>query len=65
MAKEKLSEDGSVAININTIRDLQKFCNEMIEQGMGDYRPVIDFNWKYALMTSMIVKRNTQSILLK
>jgi len=65
MAKEKESEDGSVAININTIRDLQKFCEEMIEKGMGDYRPVIDFNWKYALMTRMTVKSNTQSILIK
>lgn len=65
MAKEKLSEDGSVAININTIRDLQKFCEELIERGMGNYRPVIDFNWKYALMTRMTVKSNTQSILIK
>ena len=65
MAKEKVAEDGSVAITINSIRDLKKFCDEMIEKGMGDYRPVIDFNWKYSLPTRMTIKENTQSILIK
>ena len=60
---KKEKGDDSMEVNLVTINDVQRFCNEMIEKGMGDFRFVVDFDWKYKLLNNLRVRKD--SIILK
>jgi len=65
MTKKKEIEDGLTQLNIVTIHDLQKFCDQMIKNGRGNYRFVVDFDWKYKLLDKMKIRDDSKAIILK